>query len=65
MPFSVPAVSPAVFTETVRFAGVVPLPGDTLSQVPPLVTAALTLVPLDGDELMLNVWEAGAVAPRV
>jgi hypothetical protein len=44
-----------VLTETVKLAGVVPLAGDTLSQVFPEVTAALTLLEPAGDDPMLNV----------
>jgi hypothetical protein len=61
LPVSGPDVMPVVLTETVRLAGVVPVPGDTLSQEFPKVTAAFTLVELAGDEPMLNVWEAGGV----
>jgi hypothetical protein len=55
LPVSVPEVSPVVLTETVKFAGVVPLTGDTLSQVFPEVTAALTLLEPAGEEPMLKV----------
>ena len=66
MPFSVCAVvSPVVFTETVKLAGVVPVAGVTLSQLLPDVTAALTLVELAGDVPILKVCEAGAKLPGV
>ena len=55
MPVKGPDVMPLVLTATVKFAGVAPVAGDTLSQVLPDVTAALTLVELAGDELMLTV----------
>jgi hypothetical protein len=51
--------------ETVKFAGVVPLAGVTLSQELPEVTVAVTGVPLDGEDPIVNVWEAGAEPPRV
>jgi hypothetical protein len=51
--------------ETVKFAGVVPLAGVTLSQELPEVTDAITAVPLDGEDAIVNVWEAGAEPPMV
>lgn len=65
LPVRVPEVSPAVLTDTVKFAGMVPLAGDTLNQVFPEVTAALTLAELVGDDPMLSVCDAGAVPPAV
>ncbi len=47
-----------MFTETVKPAGVAPLDGDTLSQLPE-VTAALTLVALD--EVTVSVCALGWV----
>jgi hypothetical protein len=65
LPLNVPAVvRPAVLTDTVKLAGVLPPPGDTLSHVFPEVTEALTLV-LFGDDVIVNVWEAGAWRPTV
>jgi hypothetical protein len=61
LPLSVPEVRPAVFTETAKVAGVVPLPGVTLSQEFPELTAALTWVALGA--VIDKVWEAGAAAP--
>ena len=53
-----------MLTDTVKLAGVLPPPGDTLSHVFPEVTEALTLV-LFGDDVIVNVWEAGAWRPTV
>jgi len=58
-------VRPEVLMETVKFAGVVPLAGVTLSQELPEVTVAVTGVPLDGEDPIVNVWEAGAEPPMV
>jgi hypothetical protein len=54
-----------VLMETVKFAGVAPLAGVTLSQELPEVTDAITAVPLDGEDPIVNVWEAGAALPRL
>lgn len=53
-----------MFTETVTCAGVVPLAGETLSQLPPLVVAAAAekVVP-EGVELTLIGCELGDVPP--
>ena len=51
--------------ETVKFAGVVPLAGVTLSQELPEVTVALTAVPLEDEDPIVNVWEAGAELPTI
>jgi hypothetical protein len=56
-------VIPLVFTETVKLAGVVPVAGDTLSQVFPAVTATFTFVALPAP--IANCWEAGGVPPDV
>jgi len=57
-------VKPAVLTETVKAAGVVPLGGVTLSQLPPDVTAAFTLAEPDV-VAMFNCCEVGGVVPDV
>ena len=57
------AASPAPFTDTERFAGVVAFVGATLSHVEPVLTLAVKLVaPLE--LLTAIVWEAGAAPPR-
>jgi hypothetical protein len=62
LPLYVCAVRLAVFTETVKLAGMLPLPGDTLSQEFPEVTAALTATELAGDEPIINCWLEGPEA---
>jgi hypothetical protein len=63
LPLSGPDVIPAVLIETVKLAGVVPPLGDTLSQVLPEVTAALTGVALPAP--IANTWVGGAAPPGV
>lgn len=63
MPFRV-VVMPAVLTETVKLAGVVPLDGETLSQLPPEVTAAFTVAEPDVIPI-LKGWEPGGVVSSV
>lgn len=63
LPVSVPdPVIALVLMETVKFAGVVPELGETVSHAPE-VTVAVTAVALAGDVLMLSVCAAGAVPP--
>ena len=61
MPLWRPDVKPAVFTETAKVAGVVPLPGEMLSQEFPEVTAAVTLVAVVA--VIDRVWELGWAPP--
>ena len=60
LPLYTPAVRPAGLTDTVSEAGVVPLPGVTDSQLPPVATAmnGMATPPL---AVMLVVWLDGVV----
>jgi hypothetical protein len=55
---------PAVLTETVKLAGVVPLDGETLSQLLPEVTDAFTVAEPDVIPI-LNGWEPGGMVSSV
>jgi hypothetical protein len=62
----VPGANPAGFTDTLRLAGVVPLPGVTESHVPPLGVCTLaTAVKLSGVLLLVTatVCDPGALIP--
>jgi hypothetical protein len=60
-PWYVPAANDVGLIETVKFAGVVPLPGATVNQLPPLVET-LKLTPA-GEDVTFRVCDAGADPP--
>jgi len=62
VPLYVPAASPVTLAETDSVAGVVPVPGETVSQEPPLALAVNVVL---GVALTETLWEAGEAPPAV